>query len=154
MYKRQNRGVPRGALLDAGTSISPGDLRRLACDADILPMILGGDSEILDVGRSQRLVTSSIRVALTLRDKGCVFPGCHTPATACHAHHLLPWWAGGSTSLENLALVCAHHHNLVEPARDGPPGSAKSSRRWRIEITNGKPKVLMPDHVPKSRRRT
>ena len=144
----------RGELLESGTPINAGDLRRLACDADVLPIILGGDSEILDVGRAQRLVTPTLRAALTLRDKGCVFPGCHTPAAACHAHHLTPWSAGGSTSIQNLALVCAHHHGLVEPARDAPPGTAKATRRWRIEIRNGKPEVLMPDHVkPKHRRR-
>ena len=141
---RTSGAVVQGKLLASGTQISPGDLRRLACDAEILPMILGGDSEILDVGRSQRLVTPAIRVALTLRDKGCVFPGCHGPAAACHAHHLTPWWAGGSTSIENLALVCPHHHGLVEPARDGPPGTRKASRRWRIEIRTASPKLSCP----------
>lgn len=136
-----------GGLLATDEPITAGELRRLACDADVLPAVLGGGSEILDVGRQRRLVTPPIRMALDLRDRGCVFPGCDKPPHACHAHHPTPWWAGGSTSLRNLALVCPHHHNLVEPSRDGPPGE-----RWEIRIAaDGTPETLPPVRVDRDR---
>lgn len=65
-------------------------MRRLCCDADLMPVVLGAASEILDVGRTQRLVTPAIRKALSLRDGGCVFPNCTAPDASCEAHHLQP----------------------------------------------------------------
>lgn len=116
-------------VLAKGQRITAGDLRRLCCDADLMPVVLGGASEILDVGRMQRLVTPAIRRALSLRDGGCVFPNCTAPDSACEAHHLRPWWAGGATALHNLVLLCAHHHKLVEPDRYNRPGD-----RWVIHL--------------------
>ena len=86
-----------------GEQLPASVVRQLLCDADILPAVLGRTSEPLDVGRAQRLVTPPIRAALELRDGGCIFPGCDKPPEACHAHHVVPWWAGGRTALENLA---------------------------------------------------
>ena len=147
-HDRLLQGCLRAGLLASGEPLTAGELRRLACDAEVLPVVLGGGSEPLDVGRSQRLVTPALRVALTLRDRGCVFPGCDAPATACHAHHLVPWWAGGPTALTNLVLVCPHHHNLVEPARDGPPGE-----RWEVVLAaDGIPEVWPPYRVDPERR--
>ncbi len=135
-------------ILDSGERLTAGQLRMLACDAEVLPAVLGGDSEILDVGRAQRLVTTPIRTALTLRDQGCVFPGCDAPAAVCHAHHLTPWWAGGTTALSNLVLLCPHHHGLVEPSRDGP-----SERRWEIRLAaDGIPEVLPPARMDGTRK--
>ncbi|MBK8446843.1 MAG: DUF222 domain-containing protein [Micropruina sp.] len=73
-------------------------LRRLLCDADILPIVLDGDTQPLDVGRAQRLLTPPIRAALEIRDQGCVFPGCDKPPAACHAHHIVnrPGMSGDS----------------------------------------------------------
>ncbi len=139
-------------VLDSGERLTVGQLRQLACDVDILPVVLGGDSEILDVGRAQRLVTTPIRAAITLRDQGCVFPGCDVPANVCHAHHLTPWWAGGTTALSNLVLLCPHHHGLVEPARDGPQGQRQGSR-WEIRIAgDGVPEVLPPARMDRTRK--
>jgi hypothetical protein len=102
------------ATLDDGTVISAGAARRLACDAAVIPAVLGGRSEVLDVGRARRLFTGPLRRALVLRDRGCAFPGCDRPASWCEAHHLRPWAAGGGTSLDNGVLLCRHHHRLVE----------------------------------------
>ena len=96
-----------GDLLDAGT------LRRMACDADLIPMVLGGQSEPLDVGRTRRLFTGGLRTAIIHRDQHCTFPGCDRPPDWCDAHHLTPWWAGGHTNLQNAALLCARHHTIV-----------------------------------------
>ena len=138
---------PTGAVIvGSGEPLTPSTARRLLCDADLLPVVLGGPSEILDVGRSQRLVTPAIRAALELRDGGCAFPGCDQPPQACHAHHLLPWWAGGTTALHNLVLVCPHHHGIVEPAR---PGEGRDfADRWRVRIrSDGVPEVIPPRRV-------
>ncbi|XAS77053.1 DUF222 domain-containing protein [Dermatophilaceae bacterium Sec6.4] len=96
-----------GQLLDAGT------LRRLACDADLIPMVLGGASQPLDVGRAKRLFTGGLRAAIIHRDQGCTFPDCDRPPDWCDAHHVNPWWSGGETSLANAALLCARHHTIV-----------------------------------------
>ncbi|MBO1755204.1 HNH endonuclease signature motif containing protein [Allobranchiibius sp. CTAmp26] len=96
-----------GELLDAGT------LRRLSCDADLIPAVLGTDSEPLNVGRAKRLFTCGLRTAIIHRDKGCTFPGCDRPPDWCDAHHVRPWWAGGKTTLTNAALLCARHHTIV-----------------------------------------
>ncbi|MBO1754532.1 HNH endonuclease signature motif containing protein [Allobranchiibius sp. CTAmp26] len=96
-----------GDHLDAAT------LRRLACDADLIPAVLGGDSEPLDVGRAKRLFTGGLRTAIIHRDQHCTFPGCDRPPDWCDAHHVTPWWAGGKTNLQNAALLCARHHTIV-----------------------------------------
>ncbi|WP_433554625.1 DUF222 domain-containing protein [Micromonospora zamorensis] len=104
--------------LDAGTldtdlRLTPETVRRLACDAAILPAVLGGAGQTLDVGRQRRLVTGPLRRALVLRDRGCAFPGCDRPPRWCDAHHIHHWADGGSTSLNNAVLLCAHHHRHV-----------------------------------------
>jgi hypothetical protein len=96
-----------------GTDLPPAALRRLACDAELVPAVLGGRSEVLDVGRTRRLVTPALWTALILRDRHCTFPACDRPPVMCHAHHLTHWADGGTTSLENLALVCGHHHRTL-----------------------------------------
>ena len=141
-------GDCHGAGLADGTQLTAGQLRQYACDAGILPVILGGPSGVLDVGRAQRLVTPDIRHALHVRDRGCVFPGCDRPAADCDAHHITPWAQGGSTSLSNLCLLCRHHHNLLEPDRKRAPGL-----QWEIRIsTDGISEVIPPRFVDKHQR--
>ncbi|MBK7271926.1 MAG: DUF222 domain-containing protein [Actinomycetales bacterium] len=96
-----------------GSLIAPETVRRLACDATIIPTVLGGRGEILDQGRSTRLATPGQLAALWLRDAGCSFPGCTTPAHWCDAHHLVHWADGGTSDLTNLALLCGRHHSVV-----------------------------------------
>ena len=117
----------QAGLLPAGAQITAGELRRMCCDADLMPVVLGSGSEILDVGREARLVTTAIRKALSARDGGCVFPKCQAIDTQCEAHHVVPWWDGGPTSLGNLALLCSHHHAMIEPNRFSP-----NSDQWCI----------------------
>ena len=101
------------AQLPHAGPISARRLRHLACDADLIPIVLGTDNRVTDLGRSHRLVTPALRRALIARDGGCLFPGCAIPATWTEAHHLLEWYAGGVTSLDNLVLLCSHHHHAV-----------------------------------------
>lgn len=96
-----------------GTPLSVHALRRLACDAEILPAVLGSQGQVLDVGRRQRLVTTAIWLALVLRDRHCAFPGCSRPPCMSDAHHVVHWADGGATSLDNLVLLCRHHHRFV-----------------------------------------
>lgn len=129
----------------AGESLTAGGTRRLLCDAGIVPVVLGGPSEVLDVGREQRLVTPAQRTALTLRDGGCVFPDCDVPAQRCEAHHIVPWNRGGPTTLANLALLCPSHHGSLEPTA-GRPGV--QPERWEIRMAaDGLPELIPPARV-------
>ena len=108
-------------------------VRHLACDADLIPIVLGTDNRILDLGRSHRLVTPALRRALIARDGGCLFPGCNIPATWTEAHHLVEWYAGGVTSLDNLVLLCSHHHHAVHTGVwriTGPANRATFTPVW------------------------
>jgi hypothetical protein len=92
-------------------------VRRLACDAEIIPAVLGTPSEILDLGRATRLFTPTQTRALTLRDRHCTFPRCDIPAFWCDAHHITHWSDGGPTNLDNAALLCGRHHTIVHRDR-------------------------------------
>ena len=107
------------ATADNGERLSADTARRLACDARILPIVLGGAGQVLDAGRSRRLATGPLRQALHPRDRGCAFPGCDRPPRWCDAHHLRPWSAGGRTSLDNLVLLCRLHHRTLHDPSSG-----------------------------------
>jgi hypothetical protein len=105
------------AVLDDGSRMSAGQARRLACEAGIVPVVLGSRSQPLDIGRAARLFTRAQRVALGLRDGGCTARGCETSASGCHAHHDHPWSRGGLTDLANGRLLCPRHHRLAHDSR-------------------------------------
>lgn len=100
-------------VLTSGHRITAGEARRLVCQAGIVPAVLGGASEVLDLGRLRRFYSPAQRRALDLRDRGCTADGCDAPASICHAHHDDPWSSGGRTDLELGRLLCAHHHRLA-----------------------------------------
>jgi hypothetical protein len=102
--------VPGG---DGDQLITAAEARRLACTAHIVPVVLGGDSEILDLGRARRLFTAAQRKALLLRDRTCRAEGCDIPGTWAEAHHWDPWSGGGRTDLADGVLLCHHHHQRV-----------------------------------------
>jgi hypothetical protein len=97
--------------LENGTRVSAETSRRLSCDASVVGIAHGRDGAILDVGRRTRTIPPSLRRALEARDGGCRFPGCGLRFT--DAHHVKHWADGGETKLENLLLLCSHHHRLV-----------------------------------------
>ena len=105
------------ALLDDGSRMSAGQARRLACEAGIIPVVLGADSQPLDMGRMRQLFTKAQRIALGLRDGGCTARGCETSSSGCHAHHDDPWSRGGLTDLANGRLLCPRHHRLAHDSR-------------------------------------
>ena len=129
------------ATLDTGGQLSAAEARCLACDATVIPMVLGGDSMPLDVGRHQRLATAALRDALGRRDNGCAFPACERPPRYCHAHHIVSWLDGGDTSLGNMCLLCEYHHTIVH--RQG----------WHIRLDGrGRPEFIPPKTVDPARR--
>ncbi|MDR2348124.1 MAG: HNH endonuclease [Bifidobacteriaceae bacterium] len=146
------RGLAGGSVVSdpSQEALAPSDLRRMACDAGVIPAVLGGASAVVDLGRESRLVEAPLRRALDLRDGGCVFPNCFEPPHRCHAHHIVPWFLGGATDLGNLAYVCAHHHGIVEPSRElTHDGKIKvDPSRWRVEIgPEGFPVTIPPIEV-------
>ncbi|WP_419554565.1 HNH endonuclease signature motif containing protein [Candidatus Poriferisodalis sp.] len=118
-------------VTETGTELSGAELRKLACDAQVVPVVMGGASEVLDVGRASRTIPPSIRRALIARDQGCVWPGCERAPIHCDGHHIQHWIDDGPTCLANLALLChSHHHRLHEhnlvlhpPTGPAPPGT-------------------------------
>jgi hypothetical protein len=87
-------------------------IRRLTCDGSLVTVVEDEHGTPLDVGRKQRTVSPALKRALWSRDRGCSFPGCHR-AHYVDAHHIRHWAEGGDTSLENLTLLCTHHHRLL-----------------------------------------
>ncbi|GAA0459894.1 HNH endonuclease [Paractinoplanes deccanensis] len=131
------------ATTDTGERVSAETARRLACDARILPVVLGGAGQVLDVGRARRLATGPLRRALHIRDGGCAFPDCDRPPRWTDAHHIIAWTAGGTTSLDNLVLLCRHHHRAVHHPRTG----------WQIRHgTDGRPDFIPPPTIDQQQR--
>ena len=122
-----------------GTPISAGEARRLACDAGILPAVLGTASQVLDLGRRARLFTPAQITALRVRDDGCRAQGCTIPAAWCEAHHLDPWSRGGLTDLTNGILLCSHHHHLVHDPAYHHERSPDGGIRFRLSGTGAGP---------------
>ena len=98
------------AHLDTGVALSAGQARRLACEAGIVPAVLGGPSEVLDLGRTMRLANVAIQRAIRLLHDSCAAEGCERPVAWCELHHRRPWSEGGETSLANTVPLCGHHH--------------------------------------------
>ncbi|MER6939552.1 DUF222 domain-containing protein [Nocardioides sp. NPDC127514] len=96
-----------------GEQITAAEARRMACNADLVPVVLGTDSEILDFGRTARLAYPVQHKALRLRDKCCQAEDCDAPAAWTEAHHLKPWAEGGRTDLANMVLLCASDHRRI-----------------------------------------
>lgn len=111
-HDRLEAGIGAG-MLDTGTPVSARDVRRIACDATVLPVLLGTDSIPLDTGRAARVFTKELRKAVEIRDVGCAFPGCARPASWCQVHHIVHWLDGGPTSLDNGVLLCGSHHRTI-----------------------------------------
>jgi hypothetical protein len=119
--------------------INPELAQRLACDAVVWRVILDPSTGLpLDVGRRHRIVPPWIRRALHARDRTCRWPGCDTPADWTDAHHEVPWYRGGTTTIEHLISLCRYHHGLVHEGR------------WtlRHDHTTGEIHVTRPDGTP------
>jgi hypothetical protein len=122
------RGAAAGEMEFAGL-VAGRTVQRLACDATITRVLVNAASQVIDVGRSERVVPGATRRALNARDRGCRWPGCERPPSWTSAHHVVHWGGGqfGPTDLPNLVLLCRHHHwsvheggwTLVDTDHDG-----------------------------------
>ena len=88
-------------------------IHELTCDTAISRIVMSPESLPLDIGRSTRTVPDPMRRAVIARDRHCRFPGCRRPARWCDAHHIVHWIDNGHTEVDNLILLCRHHHTLV-----------------------------------------
>jgi hypothetical protein len=123
--------------LEGGPRVSAETSRRLSCDCSVVRVHQGVDGEILNIGRKSRQIPPAIRRALHLRDQGCRFPGC-TQHRYVDGHHVIHWSDGGETSLDNLVLLCRHHHRLVH---EGSFSVTREGKAFRFRDPTG---ALMP----------
>ena len=121
--------------------ISAAAARRMAADAQLIPMVLGGMSEVLDLGAPRRLFSRAQRIAFAERDGGCAWPDCQRPPTHTEAHHIRWWSRGGETNLDNGILLCSRHHHTLH--RDG----------WEVKVEDNVPWFVPPSTVDIHRRR-
>ncbi|WP_299036692.1 HNH endonuclease signature motif containing protein [uncultured Pseudokineococcus sp.] len=135
-------GAPGAApgFLPGGHPVSGEQTAMLACDAQLVPVLLTAENQPLDVGRSVYSWPDKIRTAIKLRDQTCTYGTCTRPADWCHIHHVTEYSRGGATSERNGACLCAHHHRLVH------------RQRWRGELRGTQVIWHPPDstdpHVP------
>jgi hypothetical protein len=124
------------ARLGAGPEVPASTAERLACDARVQVLLNDRAGNRMYLGRNRRLATPAQIAALTIRDSGaCRFPGC-THTRHLHAHHVISWWRGGPTDIDNLILVCSFHHQLIHAHGyliRRPPG------RWEFLRPDGTP---------------
>jgi hypothetical protein len=140
-------GLHGGSVCETGDAapLPPETVRRLACDADVIPVVLDGDGVVLDVGRTRRTATAEQRTALRAVHRTCAFPACSVRFADCDVHHIVPWASGGQSDLENLLPLCTSHHHAVHeggwqltlhpdrhvtvrpPSATGPPSRAPAA---------------------------
>ena len=107
----------KAAHLDTGETISPGAARRLACESRILPAVLGGKSQVLDLGRAKRFASEAQRIVKTIEAGGCEVEGCDWPPGMTHLHHRVRWADGGQTNRTDLIMICPPHHSRAHDQR-------------------------------------
>jgi hypothetical protein len=110
-------GGLQAAHLGTGEPISPGQARRLAAHAGIIPAVLGTHSQVLDLGRKNRFGTPAQRILKTIETGGCETHGCHAPPGTCHLHHNTRWADGGHTNHHDLIMICPWHHHRAHDTR-------------------------------------
>ncbi|MEC5168702.1 HNH endonuclease signature motif containing protein [Glaciihabitans sp. GrIS 2.15] len=115
--------------------ISAGTARRLAAEAQIIPMVLGGDSEILDLGVAQRLFSRAQKIAMAERFGGCAWRNCQLPPSHTEAHHVVWWGRSGPSNLQNGVLLCSKHHHEVH------------RNNWMIEVRGDVPWFIPPSTI-------
>ncbi|WP_254679061.1 HNH endonuclease signature motif containing protein [Arthrobacter sp. 24S4-2] len=128
-------GIPGTGSFTFTGPVTAATVRKIACDAGIIPVLLGSEGRILDIGRTTRIFPPHIRKVITARDQGCAFPGCTIPAPWCEAHHITYWSHGGPTSTDNGTLLCSHHHHLIH------------KELWTIQVKTGIPWFIPPPHI-------
>lgn len=130
----------RSAMLDFGGGLRPESLRMLACDCAVVPIVMDGRGQPLDVGRITRTIPDGLRRAVAARDLGCAHPGCNRPPSWCEVHHVRAWEDGGETKLSNCVMLCKIHHRLLHHSE------------WLVRIRDGLPEFIPPTWIDLERR--
>ena len=107
----------RACTTDAGIEVSTQTMRRLACEAGLIPFVLRGASVPLDLGTRHRLFSRAQVLALSAIHDTCAAEGCERPFAWTEIHHLVPWSRGGPTDLANAVPLCGHHHRAIHDHR-------------------------------------
>jgi hypothetical protein len=128
--------------LESGASLSNEEVRRLLCEASVMPMVMSGRSVPLDLGTASRLFTKAQAIALSAMHDSCAAEGCDRPFAWCELHHRRAWADGGLTDLANAAPLCGYHHRRVHDVRYEhvwlADGSVRFRHRWRSRWENGR----------------
>lgn len=142
----------RDPYLEDGPGVTAETSRRIACDSSVVAIKEGKNGEPLSIGRRSRTIPPAMRRALRVRDKGCRFPGC-TNTRFVDGHHIKHWADDGETSLDNLVMLCRHHHHLVheggfacEKSLDGAI-IFKDQREQALESSPTMPGIAANDDV-------
>ena len=132
------------ALLDYAGTAGSGLTRLLTCDADIALHIVDQAGRFIDGSKDFRLFNPAQRRALAVRDGGCAWPGCDTPAAWTDAHHIQHWAHGGKTELDNAVLLCGYHHGYIH----------RATTEWEIRLNpnDRKPEFLPPKWLDPNRK--
>ncbi len=118
----------RAAMLDFGGQMTPAAARMACCDACVIPIVMGGAGQPLDVAVMRRTIPDHMRRAVAARDRGCAHPGCDRTPSWCQVHHVIPWEHGGETKISNLVMLCKTHHREIHTSE------------WAVQIA--------PDGIP------
>ncbi|WP_334153187.1 HNH endonuclease signature motif containing protein, partial [Microbacterium sp.] len=114
------------------TPVSVATARHTACGGTIQRVLFDPEGRIIGIGVTDRIFTTPQRRAITLRDKECLIPGCHVPASWCEIHHVQEHARGGPTHTDNGVALCWHHHRTLDTSG------------WEIRMDNGTPHVRGP----------
>ncbi|MCR2784502.1 MULTISPECIES: HNH endonuclease signature motif containing protein [unclassified Microbacterium] len=107
------RAIGVGHLEDGGAAVAGPVIERTLCTTGYREVVVDGCGNPLDLGREQRLFSAKQRIAMAVRDGGCMAPGCPVPASYCEAHHCNQWQRGGRTDVDEGILLCRFHHMLL-----------------------------------------
>ena len=108
-------GGLKAARLDTGEHISAGLARRIACEAGIIPAVLGGKSQVLDLGRSRRFHSRRTTLKATIEQGGCIDEGCDAAPAFTQMHHPTAWSEGGRTDGDGWMLCPSAHRRVHDP---------------------------------------
>ena len=113
-------------------------IRRMACEAEIIPVVLNSKGVVIDIGRASRLATRYQRKAIEAMYSHCAIPDCKVPIAQCQPHHIVYWRDDGPTDMNNLVPLCPHHHRNVH----------EGNWRLKLSVPNRVLTVTYPDgHV-------
>lgn len=129
-------GLAKGSGYTAhGLEISTTEIRRRLANDGVIPIVLGGDGEILDLGRERRQLSEKLKLAVQARDGGCLFPGCTVPPELCEYNHIDQWQHGGRTSVNMIHMACVNHHHMID------------NGELKVVIYQGLPHVILPKYL-------